>query len=95
MLFEISYVDKQGEIEKSRLTICGQQFEAMIHVMKYRSKKSFVYDATLKENITNSQYTMLTQHSDYNNDTNVENYDMTDYCQNESWINGNNQYYSL
>ena len=38
MLFEISYVDKQGEIENLRRTICGQQFESMIHVMKYCSR---------------------------------------------------------
>ena len=95
MLFEISYIDKQGEIENSRWNICGQQFESMIHVMKYRSKKSYVYDATLHENITNSQFTALTQHSDYNTDRNVGNYDLTDHYRNESWFNGNNQYYSL
>ena len=95
MLFEISYIDKQGEIENSRWNICGQQFESMIHVMKYRSKKSYVYDATLHENITNSQFTSLTQHLDYNTDRNVSNYDLTDHYRNESWFNGNNQYYSL
>ena len=48
MLFEISYIDKEGEIEPLRRIICGGEFESMIYVMKYRSKKIFIYDATGK-----------------------------------------------
>ena len=53
----------------------GKQFESMIHVMKYHSRKSFIYDATLHENITNSQYASLTQHCDYNRDNNIDHND--------------------
>ena len=46
MLFEISYIDKQGEIKSSKRTICGEEFEFMIHIMKFCNKKTFIYDAT-------------------------------------------------
>ena len=36
---EISYINKQGDIESLRCIICGGEFESMIHVMKYRRKK--------------------------------------------------------
>ena len=32
ILFEISYIDKQGEIELLQRAICGKEFESMIHV---------------------------------------------------------------
>jgi len=77
LLFEISYIDKQGEIETTRRTVCGDEFESIIHVMKYRSKRSFIYDATLRENITNVQKTSLTQKdSGYNAGTNLNEYSM-------------------
>ena len=34
--------------------------------MKYRSKKSFVYDATLHENINNESHNMLSPNYGYN-----------------------------
>ena len=42
MLFEISYINKQGDIELLRRTVCGEEFESMIHVMNYCSKKTFI-----------------------------------------------------
>ena len=49
MLFEISYINKQGEIQTLRRTICGEEFESMIYVMRFRTKKIFIYDTTSKE----------------------------------------------
>ena len=40
MLFEISYINKQGENEPWKQIFCGEEFEMMIHVMKYCSKKT-------------------------------------------------------
>ena len=40
MLFEISYINKQGEIESLKRTVCGEEFESMIHVMRFRTKKT-------------------------------------------------------
>ena len=42
MLFEINYINKQGDIESLQHTICGEEFESMIHVMNYCSKKTFI-----------------------------------------------------
>ena len=39
MLFEISYINKQGDIESLKRSIYGDEFDSMIHVMKYRTKK--------------------------------------------------------
>ena len=49
MILEISYIDKLGEIESLKRTICGEEFESMIHVMKYQNKKTFIYYATKNE----------------------------------------------
>ena len=49
MIFEISYIDKQGEIESIRRSLCGEEFECMISIMKGQSKKTFIYDATTTE----------------------------------------------
>ena len=38
MLFKISYINKQGEIETLRRTVCEEEFESMIHVMRFRTK---------------------------------------------------------
>ena len=72
MLFEISYIDKQGEIESLRRTVCGEEFESMIHVMKYRSKKTFIYDATLRESIFNDQYDTLTPDCAFQRNLNID-----------------------
>ena len=48
MLFEISYINKQGEVEPLKQTVCGEEFESMIHVIKYCNKKTFIYVATGK-----------------------------------------------
>ena len=63
MLFEISYVDKQGEIETFRRTVCGEELESMISMMKFRSKKTFIYDATMTESDTFQQATSFSQSS--------------------------------
>ena len=63
MLFEISYINKRGDIESSKPTICGEEFESVIHVMKFRSKKTFIYDATVTQNETYQKESFLTQSS--------------------------------
>ena len=50
----------------------GKEFESMIHVMKYRSKKTFIYDVTLRESIFNDQYATLTQNSVFERDSNID-----------------------
>ena len=50
MLFEISYINKQGEIETLRRTVCGEEFESMIHVMRFRTKKTSYMMPQVKKN---------------------------------------------
>ena len=72
MLFEISYINKQGEIDTLRRTICGEEFESMIHVMRFRSKKTFIYDATNKEQTCiDHQHFSFTQNSIYSEGSNM------------------------
>ena len=73
MLFEISYINKQGDIESLTRTICGQEFESMIHAMRFRTKKTFIYDATSKDDanvelqhFTFSQNVAFSQESNFN-----------------------------
>ena len=61
LLIEISYINKQGDIESTRRTICGGEFESMIHVMKTRKKKTFVYDATTKNSFIINNCNQLSQ----------------------------------
>ena len=65
MILEIHYIDKQGDIESLKRTICGEEFESMIHVMKYRNKKTFIYDATKNEINLSQQHASFTQNSTY------------------------------
>ena len=65
MIFEISYIEKQEEIESFKRTICDEEFESMIHVMKFRSKKTFICDATVKQNDLFPQEFLFTQSSIY------------------------------
>ena len=46
MIYEISYINRQGEIESIKRIICGEEFESIIHILKIRSKKIFIYDVT-------------------------------------------------
>ena len=61
MLFEISYINKQGDIEELKRVICGEEFESMMHVMKTRHKKTFIYDATNHSADSSQIQTSLTQ----------------------------------
>ena len=63
MLFEISYINKQGEVETVRCTVCGEQFESMISMMKCKRKKTFIYDATMTEGNTFLQGNSFSQNS--------------------------------
>ena len=70
LLFEIGYINKQGEIESLRRTICGGELESLIHGLKYRSKKMFIYDAT-DNNVKNCDESMFfSQNSIHSNGTN-------------------------
>ena len=71
MLFEISYIDKQGEIELLRRTICVVEFESMIHVMKYHSKKTFIYDATTNGTGVYKEELSFTQNGIHSTGTNT------------------------
>ena len=70
MLLEISYIDRQGEMETVKQTICGEEFESMIHIMKYRNKKTFIYDATKNEINLSQQHTLIIQKSAYSEESN-------------------------
>ena len=67
MLFEIGYINRQGETESSKRTICGEEFESIIHVMKFCNKKTFIYDATATQMDTTDQedsvFTQTSVHS--------------------------------
>ena len=63
MLFEIGYIDKQGEIEPCTRTIRGEEFESMISAMKFRSKKTFIYDRTVTEGDVFQHTTSFSQNS--------------------------------
>ena len=80
MLFEISYINKQGDIETNKRTICGEEFESMIHAMKFRTKKTFIYDATITQNETSSEDQIFTQnsiHSNASSNFNTHNFNQT------------------
>ena len=52
MLLEICYINKQGEVETLRRTVCGEEFESMIHVMRFRTKKiSFMMPQIRKKQV--------------------------------------------
>ena len=72
MLFEISHVDKQGEVQSLKQTVCGEETESLIHVMKYRSKKTFIYDATGKGSSCFEECISMTQNS-YQSDLHNDN----------------------
>ena len=64
MLFEICYIDKQGDVESLKQTVCGEESKSMIHVMKYRSKKTFIRDVTGKgSNYFEECIILMTQNS--------------------------------
>ena len=71
MLFEITYIDKQGEIESFRCTICGEKFESMIHVMKFRRKKTFIYDNTVTQSDIFQQESSFSQRSTHSSGANT------------------------
>ena len=72
MLFEISYINKQGDIETLKRTICGEEFESMIHVMRFRTKKTFIYDATTKDNTNvEQQHFSFTQNTAFSQESNM------------------------
>ena len=72
MLFEISYINKQGDIETLKRTVCGKEFESMIYVMRGRTKKTFIYDATTKENTNvEHQHFSFTQNTVFSQDSNM------------------------
>ena len=79
MLFEISYIDKQGEIETFRQTVCGEEFESMISIMKFQSKKTFIYDATKTECNTFQQQMSFSQNSEHS--VNTTNYNLQNFSQ--------------
>ena len=81
--FKISYIDKQGEIETFKRSVCGEEFEAMISIMKFQSKKTFIYDATMTEcNSTFQQETSFSQnsiHSFNSNNFNFQNFNQVHF----------------
>ena len=70
LIFEISYIKIWGCYETLRYPVYVDNFESMLHVMKYRKKKTLIYDATSKHNSTTHPNSSFTQ--DYI-DTNIRN----------------------
>ena len=91
MLFEVSYINKQGDIETNKHTICGEEFESMIYAMKYRKKKTFIYDATDKRKEYVNDVTFLSQNSVHSN--NSHNFNPQNFNQNLFGRNSNMNYW--
>ena len=82
MLFEICYIDKQGDLETCRRTIRGEEFESMISAMQFRSKKTFIYDATDIEGDMFQQAASFSQNSTHSviaNNLQFHNFDQTQF----------------
>lgn len=85
MFFEISYINKQGDIETSKRTICGEEFESMMHVMKTRQKKTFIYDATNNNSAATEIHNSLTQDNLFSKNTEFWN----NFSENNSFLGSN------
>ena len=102
MLFEISYINRQGDIEKGKHIICGEELESAIHIMKIRKKKYFIYDATASQMDMMDQedfvFTQTTAHSVEMNTSLFNNFNQSLFARQSNMnvaLSNNSQNYSV